>query len=35
MRKSCRPVAQELGISDKVLYRWRSESRHDESQRRT
>lgn len=25
-----RPVAQELGISDNVLYRWRSERRHAE-----
>ena len=37
-RESGRPVAQvarELGISDNVLYRWRTEQRHVESQGRT
>lgn len=37
-RESGRPVAQvarELGISDNVLYRWRSEQRQVESQGRT
>ena len=37
-RESGRPVAQvarELGISDNVLYRWRTEQRHVESQCRT
>ena len=37
-RESDRPVAQvarELGISDHVLYRWRSEQRQVESQGRT
>ena len=34
-RESGRPVAQELGISDKVLYRWRSEPRQVKSQGRT
>ena len=37
-RESGRPVAQvarELGISDKVLYRWRSEPQQVESQGRT
>ena len=37
-RKSGQPVAQvarELGISDNVLYRWRNEQRHVESQGRT
>ncbi|MBU6434060.1 MAG: transposase [Nitrospirae bacterium] len=36
-QESGRPVAQvarELGISDHVLYRWRSEQRHVESQGR-
>ena len=36
-RESDRPVAQvarELGISDNVLYRWRSEQREVESQGR-
>jgi transposase len=31
-RKSGRSVAQELGISDNVLYRWMNEQRHAESQ---
>ena len=38
MRESGRPVAQvarELGISDTVLYRWRTEQRQVESQGRT
>ena len=38
MRESGRPVAQvarELGISDNVLYRWRSEQQQVESQGRT
>ena len=34
-RESGRPVARELGISDTVRYRWRSEQRHVESQGRT
>jgi len=37
-RESGRPVAQvarELGISDNVLYRWRTEQRQVESQGRT
>ena len=37
-RESGRPVAQvaqELGISDNVRYRWRTEQRHVESQGRT
>ena len=37
-RESGRPVAQvarELGISDNVLYRWRTEERQAESQGRT
>ena len=37
-RESGRPVAQvarELGISDNVLYRWRSEQQQVESQGRT
>ena len=37
-RESNRPVAQvarELGISDNVLYRWRTEQRHVESRGRT
>ena len=37
-RESGRPVAQvawELGISDTVRYRWRTEQRHVESQGRT
>ena len=37
-RESGRPVAQvarELGISDNVLYRWRSEQQQAESQGRT
>ncbi len=37
-RESSRPVAQvarELGISDNVLYRWRSEQQQVESQGRT
>jgi transposase len=37
-RESVRPVAQvgrELGISDHVLYRWRSEQQQVESQGRT
>jgi transposase len=37
-RESGRPVAQvarELGISDNVLYRWRSEQQQVESQART
>ena len=37
-RESGRPVAQvarELGISDNVLYRWRTEQRYVESQGRT
>ena len=34
-RESGRPVAQELGISDTVLYRWRNEERQVESQGRT
>ena len=38
IRESGRPVAQvarELGISDNVLYRWRSEQQQIESQRGT
>ena len=34
-RESGRPVARELGISDNVLYRWRSEQQQIESQGRT
>jgi transposase len=34
-RESGRPVAQELGISYDVLYRWMTEQRHVESQGRT
>ncbi len=37
-RESGRPVAQvarELGIADNLLYRWRSEQRHVESQGET
>ena len=34
-RESGRPVAQELGISEKALYRWRSKPRQVESQGRT
>ena len=34
-RESGRPVARELGISDNVRYRWRTEQRHVESQGRT
>ncbi len=37
-RESGRPVAQvarELGVSDNVLYRWRSEQQQGESQGRT
>jgi len=34
-RESGRPVARELGISDNVLYRWRSEQQQVESQGRT
>lgn len=30
-RESNRPVARELGMSDKVLYRWMTEQRHGES----
>ena len=34
-RESGRPVARELGISDNVLYRWRTEQHQVESQGRT
>ena len=34
-RESGQPVARELGIADILLYRWRGEQRHVESQGQT